>query len=77
MQYVGKGGPGLPRAASLAGQRFGSLVVESRAGLVGDKRGVMWLCRCDCGAAHVTLGYRLRGGRVRSCGAGCEARRAS
>jgi hypothetical protein len=38
----------------------------------GNRKGAMWLCRCQCGTKCVVLGYRLRVGKTRSCG--CLAR---
>lgn len=51
----------------LAGRRFGSLVVISRAGR--QKRYITWLCRCDCGAEREVSGHNLRRGRTKNCGA--------
>lgn len=36
-----------------------------------DKRwgtSVLWECRCDCGGSILAVGYKLRNGRVKSCG---------
>lgn len=49
----------------LLGQRFGRLVVQEKLGKL-DKWA--WLCRCDCGKNHKTLGSALTSGRVVSCG---------
>lgn len=50
---------------NLIGQRFGRLVVISRA----DKTGhVHWLCRCDCGGEKVIRTSSLTRGRTQSCG---------
>ena len=35
------------RYADMTGKRFGNLVVIERVG--GQKNGVVWLCKCDCG----------------------------
>jgi hypothetical protein len=32
------------------------------------KRGVRWLCQCECGGEHVALATRLLSGRTSSCG---------
>lgn len=61
----------------LTGQRFGKLVVMSRA---KDKNGqVMWECLCDCGKRSIVNGSNLRNGRTASCGCyrkQCEIERA-
>lgn len=54
-----------PTLKDHTGQRFGRLTVLSRANRPGRPR---WLCICDCGRHHVTLGETLRQGRIRSCG---------
>ncbi len=46
---------------NLAGQKFGSLTVQSLDGR-------RWLCLCDCGGTKVVKGEFLRNGRVKSCG---------
>lgn len=51
---------------NIAGQRFGRLVVVSMAAL--NKKGALWLCRCDCGGKKTVPGQHLRGGYVWSCG---------
>ncbi len=55
-------------APSLVGQRFGQLVVESRAGVSTNKL-ALWCCRCDCGEARTASGCDLRAGRVSRCNA--------
>lgn len=56
-------------AKSLAGQRFASLKVLSRAG--SDQHGkALWRCRCDCRALTVATTAQLTGGRKKSCGCG-------
>lgn len=54
------------RRAELSGQRFGRLVVE--AWVPGAGRDGAWLCRCDCGGAHLASSNHLNSGRVLSCG---------
>lgn len=50
----------------LVNQRFGTLVVISRApNRVGKS---MWLCQCDCGRTSFVISDNLRRGRTRSCG---------
>lgn len=48
------------------GQAFGSLRVLERSH--ATKRGVWWLCRCDCGADTTVLAQRLIARKTRSCG---------
>lgn len=50
----------------LQGQRFGRLVVVSRAPTKNQSK--QWLCICDCGKKHIASTTHLRQGRVRSCG---------
>lgn len=51
----------------LSGLRFGKLVVVEYTG--NNKSGrAMWLCRCDCGNYHKTLGKYLLNGDTTSCG---------
>ena len=55
----------------LTGQRFGLLVVVSRADdkiFPNGKRGTAYLCRCDCGNETTVLGSNLSTGHTRSCG---------
>lgn len=55
------------KAIDLVGQRFGKLVVVSRAENLsrGNPR---WNCVCDCGGGTVAQGSALRTGRHVSCG---------
>ena len=51
----------------MVGQRFGKLVVVSRA--ENDKKGqACWLCKCDCGGSTITTRYNLITGQTKSCG---------
>lgn len=50
----------------LVGDRFGRLMVVSRADNKG--RATMWLCRCDCGVDAVVSASHLRSGHSQSCG---------
>jgi hypothetical protein len=57
----------MSKTLDLVGQKFGRLLVVSRAG--SDKRGeALWECECDCGAVTVVAGSNLRKGRTKSCG---------
>jgi hypothetical protein len=56
---------------NLIGQRFGRLVVVSRADDYITKQGkheVQWNCLCDCGNMVVVRGYALKRGTSQSCG---------
>lgn len=55
----------------IEGQRFGRLIVLSRAG-TSISRMALWLCQCDCGTQKIIIGKSLRSGASRSCG--CLAR---
>ena len=51
----------------ITGERFGKLVVVSRA--ANNRRGnAMWNCVCDCGNKSIASGQNLRSGAVKSCG---------
>lgn len=63
-----KGKPRPPQAPNIVGQRFGRLVVESRApNPTTTVRGV-WNCVCDCGNKTVASTNDLRRGHSTSCG---------
>jgi len=51
----------------LTGQRFGRLVVVSRAGST-KRKDVRWLCQCDCGKTKFVSCPSLIEGRTQSCG---------
>lgn len=53
---------------SLAGRRFGALVVLFPDGKVGKH--ASWRCRCDCGLETVVLGFNLKSSTspTKSCG---------
>lgn len=48
------------------GQRFGRLVCVEYRRIPG--RGLVWLCRCDCGKAIDVRPGNLRSGHTQSCG---------
>lgn len=51
----------------LTGQRFGKLIVLSRA--ASSRHGATrWHCRCECGNDKIVLAILLRNGATRSCG---------
>ena len=55
----------------LTGQRFGRLVVLSRAENYIQKNGTkhsQWICKCDCGETIKVRGCNLMSGNTNSCG---------
>lgn len=55
----------MPKFKDLTGQKFGRLLVESRA----DKGPrAWWNCKCDCGAAKIVSSVLLQSGDIVSCG---------
>ena len=53
------------------GERFGNLIVTSRANdyvAPNGSRHVMWNCRCDCGSDTVVDACQLKSGKTKSCG---------
>ena len=59
----------MSRVKDLTGQRFGRLVVISRAESTKEGR-ARWLCLCDCGTQSIKMGKLLLNGHCRSCGCG-------
>lgn len=57
----------MPKYKNMIGQRFGRLVVLSRAENDAQQN-ARWLCRCDCGKEKIIQGGSLRNGKIRSCG---------
>lgn len=51
---------------NLVGQRYGRLIVVSRAPNQGRK--VCWRCKCDCGNMRDVQTYNLVFGLTKSCG---------
>lgn len=51
----------------LTGQKFGRLVVISRAS-TSPKGEATWKCLCDCGKTIISPGYNIRSGNTNSCG---------
>lgn len=50
----------------IAGNRYSRLItIEPACRKQGKKA---WLCQCDCGLTTIVIEYRLRIGKVRSCG---------
>ena len=50
----------------LVGQVFGKLTVLKQDRKPNGRSA--WLCRCECGKELVVYGYRLKTGRIKSCG---------
>ena len=53
------------RIVDITGKRFGRLVVRER--INSERKGVWWICDCDCGGTKI-LTSSLLGGNVNSCG---------
>lgn len=57
----------MPNFRDLTSNRFGRLVVLSRA--KNNKHGAAyWICRCDCGEETIATGSHLNSGHTKSCG---------
>ena len=54
-----------PQAKDETGKKYGKLIVLEYSHV---KRGVHWLCRCECGNTVVVAGHHLRSGTVTTCG---------
>lgn len=55
------------RFQDLTGNRYSHLTVIHRV-FDPNRKGVYWLCRCDCGKEKVVSADNLRSGKVKSCG---------
>src|SRR6266568_1459518 len=58
----------MPRAIDLTGVRFGHLTVISIAEGQRIRKGLAWICRCDCGTEKIFASNTLRTGHSQSCG---------
>ena len=58
------------KVIDLVGNRYGALVVLSRAPKPEGSKSTsaFWLCQCDCGNTKVISGNVLKQGKARSCG---------
>ena len=58
------------KVIDLVGNRYGALVVLSRAPKPEGSKSTsaFWLCQCDCGNTKVVSGNVLKQGKARSCG---------
>lgn len=54
------------RVLDLTNQRFGRLTVEYEANI--NKKGVYWVCTCDCGNETIVKSSYLISGDTKSCG---------
>lgn len=54
------------RNIDITGNRYGRLVVVSRA--TSTKNRTRWFCQCDCGGTCLSTGKTLRQGKKKSCG---------
>lgn len=52
----------------MIGKKFGYLVVLERVPRTHKKRGIVYLCECDCGAKKELEAVKIRAGHVKSCG---------
>lgn len=57
----------MPRLVDRTGERFGKLVVQSRAGIGANKK-VLWKCLCDCGNEINVVAGSLVTRNTTSCG---------
>ena len=63
------------RAIDETGNRYGRLVVISRASISSSRRERRWHCKCDCGGETISSGCDLRRGLSTSCGCVTKERR--
>lgn len=57
----------MPKLKDLTGQKFGRLLVLSRAESPNPKYGAYWLCKCDCGSITIVRANCLKNSTY-SCG---------
>lgn len=57
----------IPPLKELSGSKFGKLTAIERVHYP-DKKGVFWLCKCDCGNMKIVKSSLLIEGKTRSCG---------
>ena len=56
----------MPKALDLTGERFGELVVISKAPSKSGK--TYWNCQCDCGKKSTVQTGHLKSGAIKTCG---------
>ena len=61
-----------PTHENLRGRRFGRLVAKRFIGRHAKSKHAIWRCVCSCGGIKDALAFRLKQGKVISCG--CLAR---
>ena len=57
----------MTKLRDLSGLKFGRLTVIERY-QEKDKKGVHWLCKCECGTETIVMGKSLKNGKTKSCG---------
>jgi hypothetical protein len=50
------------------GKTYGRLTVLEYAGVMPDRGGALWNCKCECGNEYTAWGVSLRSGNTKSCG---------
>lgn len=58
---------------NLLGKKFGKWLVIKRAAPSSTKRGVNWLCRCECGSELVRRGTQLRYAEKKGVNQSCQS----
>jgi hypothetical protein len=56
------------RCINLSGQRFGRLIIESKAEERNRSGDILWNCICDCGNTSKVNTESLKSGNTKSCG---------
>ena len=57
----------MPRLKDLTGQKFNRLLVLHRDEQT-NRKGVYWICQCDCGNLKIVSSSHLISGHTKSCG---------
>lgn len=57
----------MPPKKDISGQKFGRLLVIKESGIT-HKKGVLWLCKCECGSDTYVVTAKLISGHTSSCG---------
>lgn len=60
--------------ADYSGKKFGNLTVIEECGRT-KSRGVIWLCKCDCGNYYKAISSSLKNGTTTSCGCKTKEKR--
>lgn len=64
----------MPKAANIAGQKFGRLTALTPTSERTAGGGRIWTCQCDCGTTTTKSQQALKSGHVKSCGCGRNTR---